>query len=82
MLAAVNETSGFECVTANPKTYRITIRGNLSERFTSVFPAGTVESGGGKTTFLSEFCDQAQLWGLLERVQDFGLELVRVEEVS
>jgi hypothetical protein len=38
-----------------------------------------LEPGEGTTTLVGDVADQAQLFGVLERVRDFGLELLRVE---
>jgi hypothetical protein len=63
-----------------PRRYRITVRGRLSRRFTSTFDGLDVEPGNQVTVLVGEFRDQAQLYGVLERVADFGLELVGVQE--
>ena len=63
------------------RTYRITVRGRLTERFASAFEGMAVEPGRGETALVGEIADQAQLFGLLDRVRNFGLELVRVEPV-
>jgi hypothetical protein len=60
--------------------YRITVRGRLSERFASAFAGMAIEPGGrGETVLVGELADQGQLYGLLDRLRDFGLELLRVE---
>ncbi len=64
------------------RTYRITIRGRLSERFASAFEGMVVQPGRGETGLLGEITDQAQLYGVLDRLRDFGFELVRLEEVA
>jgi hypothetical protein len=64
------------------RTYRITVRGRLTERFASAFEGMAVEPGRGETGLVGEIADQAQLFGLLDRVRNFGLELVRVEPVA
>ena len=64
------------------RTYRITVRGRLTERFASAFEGMAVEPGRGETGLVGEVADQAQLFGLLDRVRNFGLELVRVEPVA
>ena len=64
------------------RTYRITVRGRLSERFASAFEGMAVQPGRGETGLLGEVTDQAQLYGLLDRLHDFGLELLRLEEVA
>lgn len=64
-----------------PRRYRITVRGRLSERFAPAFDGVTLEPGAGKTALVSELADQSQLYGLLDRLRDFGLELLSVEEL-
>jgi hypothetical protein len=63
-----------------PKMYRVVLRGRLSERFASAFEGMTLEPGAGETALVGSL-DQAQLWGVLERVREFGFDLLRVEEV-
>lgn len=60
--------------------YRIIVKGRLSERFASAFDGVVLEPGSGETALVGRL-DQSQLYGLLNRVRDFGLELVRIEEV-
>jgi hypothetical protein len=59
--------------------YRIILRGRLSERFESAFDGMALESGPNQTVLVGEVRDQAQLYGLLDRLRDFGIELVAVE---
>ena len=61
--------------------YRVTVRGTLTERLASAFEGVRVEPGSGTTALIAELQDQAELYGLLNRLRDFGLDLVRVEEV-
>jgi len=62
-----------------PSRYRIVLRGRLSERFESAFEGMTLEHGPNQTVLVGDVRDQAQLYGLLERVRDFGIELLAVE---
>jgi hypothetical protein len=41
-----------------------------------------VEPGEGSTVLVGTLRDQAELYGLVDRLRDFGLELVRLEEVG
>jgi hypothetical protein len=59
--------------------YRICIRGCLTERLGSALEGLRLEAGATETVFTGEIHDQSQLYGLLERVRDLGLELVSVE---
>jgi hypothetical protein len=61
------------------ETYRIVVKGRLSERFASAFCGMTLEVREGTTSLVGDVADQSQLFGLLERVRSLGLELVRVE---
>ena len=62
-----------------PSRYRIVLRGRLSERFESAFEGMVFEAGPNQTVFVGEIRDQAHLYGLLDRLRDFGIDLVAVE---
>ena len=62
-----------------PTRYRIVLRGRLSERFESAFEGMALEAGPNQTVLVGEIRDQAQLYGLLDRLRDFGIDLVAVE---
>jgi hypothetical protein len=59
--------------------YRIVLRGRLSERFESAFDGMALEPGSNQTVLVGDVRDQAHLYGLLDRLRDFGIELVAVE---
>ncbi len=61
------------------KRYRIVVRGRLSERFLTAFDGMTLEAAAGETVLSGELADQSALYGLLDRLRDFGLELVSVD---
>lgn len=54
---------------------RITVRGRLSEQLATSFEGMTLSTGAGQTELVGEVVDQAQLYGLLARIRDLGLEL-------
>jgi len=60
-------------------TYRIVVGGRLSERFASSFDGFAQEPGDGETAIVGLVRDQAQLYGVLDRIRSFGLELLRIE---
>ncbi len=62
-----------------PSRYRIVLRGRLSERFEAAFEGMALEPGPNQTVLVGEVRDQAQLYGLLDRLRDFGIELVAVQ---
>ena len=47
---------------------------------TAVLTGMATEAGNGETALVGPVRDQAHLYGILERLRDFGLELLRVEE--
>ena len=60
------------------RTVRITVGGRLSERLAAAFDGMTLVRRGGATELVGEVVDQAQLYGLLARIRDLGLELKAV----
>jgi hypothetical protein len=66
-------------VTHEQPNYRIVVRGRLSDRFGAAFAGMTLESHCGTTALVGTVVDQSQLFGLLERIRSFGLELVSLE---
>ncbi len=66
-----------------PSCYRITVRGRLSERFATAFEGMSIEQpGNGDAVLVGELRDQAEVYGILNRLRDLGIELVRVEPLS
>jgi hypothetical protein len=63
------------------RRYEIVVRGRLSERFGAQFDGVTLEARPGETALRGVFADQAQLFGLLDRLRDLGIELVSVGEI-
>lgn len=64
------------------RRYRIVLRGRLSEHFECAFDGMMLEPGRGQTVLVGEVRDQAHLYGLLDRLRDFGIDLVSVEPVD
>ena len=62
-----------------PSRYRIIMRGRLGDHFASAFDGMTLEPGPDQTVLTGEIRDQAHLYGLLDRLRDFGIELLAVE---
>jgi hypothetical protein len=62
--------------------YRIILRGRLSRRFESAFEGMALESGPNQTVLVGDVRDQAHLYGLLDRLRDFGIELIAVESAG
>lgn len=68
-------------LTASRQRYEIVVRGRLSQRYESAFDGVTLEPGVGETKLRADLADQSQLYGLLNRLRDFGIELVSVNAV-
>jgi hypothetical protein len=62
-----------------PTMYGICVRGRVTERLGSALDGMRLEAGATETVFTGEIRDQSQLYGLLDRVRDLGLELVSVQ---
>jgi hypothetical protein len=65
-----------------PTRYRIVVKGRLGERFDSAFQGVVLEPLPGGTALTGEFADEAQLYGVLDRLRDFGIELVSVNAID
>lgn len=62
-----------------PTIYQICVRGRLTERMATVLDGMTLHAGTVNTVFTGEVKDQSQLYGLLDRLRDLGLELISVQ---
>jgi hypothetical protein len=58
--------------------YEIVVRGRLSSRYESAFDGARLLPHHGHTTLRADLIDQSQLYGLLNRLRDLGIELVSV----
>ena len=62
--------------------YEIVVGGRLSSRYEGAFDGATLVPRNGQTTLCTDLADQSQLYGLLNRLRDFGIELVSVNAVA
>jgi hypothetical protein len=67
---------------ARGSEYRLVIRGEIGERFGLLFEGMRLERDRGTTVITGAVRDQAHLHGLIERVDELGLELVSVNPVG
>jgi hypothetical protein len=65
-----------------PTMYQICIRGRVTERLGSALEGMRILSRSSDTVFAGEIRDQSQLYGLLDRVRDMGLELISVAPLT
>jgi hypothetical protein len=61
------------------KVYRIMVLNELGERYASAFEGMRMETRDGRTILSGEVKDQPHLFGILERLNGLGLELLSVE---
>ena len=62
--------------------FDIVVRGRLSRRYEHAFDGVQLAARNGQTTLHADLADQSQLYGLLNRLRDFGIELVSVNPVA
>jgi hypothetical protein len=61
--------------------YEITVRGRLSASLLGAFDGLNASPTGGGTVIRGDIPDQAALFGVLERIDALGLELIAVRSV-
>ena len=59
--------------------YRIVVRGELSDRYAMAFEGMRLEAKNGRTILTGEVVDQPHLFGILDRINGLGLELLSVQ---
>ena len=59
--------------------YRIIVRSELGERYAVAFEGMEMETRDGVTVLKGRIVDQPHLYGILERINGLGLELLSVE---
>jgi hypothetical protein len=64
---------------AMSKGYRIVVRSELDDRHACAFTGMRMETRDGQTILTGEVKDQLHLFGILERINGLGLELLNVE---
>ena len=67
---------------ARSSEYRLVICGEIGERFALLFEGMRLDRDRGTTVITGAVRDQAHLHGLIERVDELGLELVSVNPVN
>jgi hypothetical protein len=67
---------------ARGSEYRLVIRGEIGEHFGLLFEGMRLERDRGTTVITGAVRDQAHLHGLIERVDELGLELVSLNPVN
>jgi hypothetical protein len=61
------------------KLYRIVVRSELGDRYACAFEGMRMETKDGRTILTGELKDQPHLFGVLDRLNGLGLELLSVQ---
>jgi hypothetical protein len=64
------------------RDYEFVLRGEIGDRFGLVFDGMQLERIQGTTVLTGPVLDQAHLHGVIERIQELGIELVSVNPVD
>jgi hypothetical protein len=62
-------------------TYQLVVRGELDTRFELVFTGMELSQVEGTTVMTGKVRDDAELYGLVERIAELGLELVSIQQI-
>jgi hypothetical protein len=63
---------------ARSRQYEFVVRGEIGDRFGLLFDGMRLERTPGHTVLVGVVRDQAHLHGVIERIQELGIELVSV----
>jgi hypothetical protein len=61
-----------------PTRYRLVVRGRVGDELLEAFDHLQLDANAGQSTLTGTFADSAQLYGLLDRLQDLGIPIVSV----
>jgi hypothetical protein len=61
--------------------YRIVVRSELGDKYAVAFEGMEMEAKEGVTVLTGEIIDQPHLFGILERINGLGLELLSVQHL-
>jgi hypothetical protein len=64
------------------QAYEIVVRGEIGDHFAVLFDELQLERRRGTTVLTGPIRDQSQLHGVIERIQELGLELVSVNQLD
>ena len=67
---------------AQGRRYRLVLRGELGDPFGFLFEGMQLQRLAGMTVLTGLVTDQAHLFGLIEQIQELGVELVSVNPVQ
>ena len=82
MIRTSSANAPADIIPVRPRTYEITFTGRAGHVLRAAFDDCTVTVGPGTTTLRAQLPDQAALWGLVQRIIGFGLEVVDLHLVT
>jgi hypothetical protein len=62
--------------------YEFVLRGEIGDRFGLLFEGMRLERISGRTVLTGPVLDQAHLHGLIEQIQELGIELISVNPLD
>jgi hypothetical protein len=62
--------------------YRIVVAGEFGDLLSAAFDDVTVSAGGGKTVLIARVRDNQELYGLMDRLRDHGVQLEKVTQID
>ena len=65
-----------------PRQYRIILQGECKQLLTGLLGDLSVQTGRGWTCVMASVRDESELYGLLERFQEFALHIVSLNELG
>jgi hypothetical protein len=65
-----------------PTVYQICVQGRSTGRLATALEGMTMRAGAVDTVLTGQVKDLSQLYGLLNRLQDLGLELISVQPLA
>jgi hypothetical protein len=74
--------SGKEEGNSPMRRYRIVVRGEFGDLLSNAFSDTRVEIAQGKTVLTADVADNAGLFGILDRLRNFAVELESFNEVG
>jgi hypothetical protein len=64
------------------RRYRIVVRGEFGELLSSAFGEMSAVPDRGTTILMADVADLSEFYGVLDRLRDFAIELVSVNELQ
>jgi hypothetical protein len=64
----------------NRRAYEIVVRGEFGDLFAAAFADLTIHPANGQTVLTASVADTAEFYGIVDRLRDFGIEIVRLSQ--